>query len=147
MSINEKLILLKLENHLINEILRCKNGFLTIINGDIDESSMLSEFDHIQDWLQNLSLLEDKDTLSNKNLIQKNNMYLLTRKVIRQIVGMSNLRYELNDYLFNYDGHIGYSIALSERKQDYGRKLLLNVTLKEAFKHNIEEILITCDKN
>ncbi|AIM25913.1 GNAT family N-acetyltransferase [Melissococcus plutonius] len=147
MSINEKLILLKLENHLINEILRCKNGFLTIINGDIDESSMLSEFDHIQDWLQNLSLLEDKDTLSNKNLIQKNNMYLLTRKVIRQIVGMSNLRYELNDYLFNYDGHIGYSIALSERKQDYGRKLLLNVTLKEAFKHNNEEVLITCDKN
>lgn len=147
MSINEKLILLKLENHLINEILRCKNGFLTIINGDIDESSMLSEFDHIQDWLQNLSLLEDKDTLSNKNLIQKNNMYLLTRKVLRQIVGMSNLRCELNDYLFNYDGHIGYSITLSERKQDYGRKLLLNVTLKEAFKHNNEEVLITCDKN
>lgn len=34
-----------------------------------------------------------------------------------KIIGAINIRHCLNDYLFNYGGHIGYGIRPSERKK------------------------------
>ena len=63
-----------------------------------------------------------------------------------KIVGIINARHELNDYLLNFGGHIGYSVRKSERRKGYGKKML-NYTSQFLFSLGLEKILITCDKN
>lgn len=61
------------------------------------------------------------------------------------IVGVSNLRHELNDKLLLIGGHIGYGIRPSYRKRGYATKIL-ELSLIEAQKRGIEKALVTCDK-
>ena len=63
-----------------------------------------------------------------------------------KIVGIINARHELNDYLLNFGGHIGYSVRKSERRKGYA-KAMLSYTVDFLFSLGIEKILITCDKN
>ena len=59
------------------------------------------------------------------------------------IVGMLNLRKALNDYLRNYIGHIGYSVAPSKRRQGLGTRIL-QLALSEAKKLGLQKVLVTC---
>ena len=63
-----------------------------------------------------------------------------------KIVGIINARHELNDYLLNFGGHIGYSVRKSERRKGYAKKML-NYASEFLFSLGLEKILITCDKN
>ena len=63
-----------------------------------------------------------------------------------KIVGVINARHELNDYLLNFGGHIGYSVRKSERRKGYGKKML-NYISEFLFSLGLEKVLITCDKN
>ena len=63
-----------------------------------------------------------------------------------KIVGVINARHELNDYLLNFGGHIGYSVRKSERRKGYGKKMLI-YTSKFLFSLGLDKILITCNKN
>ena len=58
---------------------------------------------------------------------------------------MIDIRHRLNDYLFNFGGHIGYSVRKSERKKGYATEMLA-LALVECMNLNINKILITCDK-
>ena len=62
-----------------------------------------------------------------------------------KIVGIINARHELNDYLLNFGGHIGYSVRKSERRKGYGKKML-NYISEFLFSLGLEKVLITCDK-
>lgn len=59
-------------------------------------------------------------------------------------VGISKLRHELNDHLRKVGGHIGYGVRKSERGKGYGTTIL-ELTLLEAKKINIHEVLLTTD--
>ena len=63
-----------------------------------------------------------------------------------KIVGIINGRHELNDYLLNFGGHIGYSVRKSERRKGYAKKML-NYTSEFLFSLGLDKILVTCDKN
>ena len=41
-----------------------------------------------------------------------------------RILGAIDIRYGLNDYLYNYGGHIGYGIRPTERKKGYVSEML-----------------------
>ena len=62
-----------------------------------------------------------------------------------KIVGVINARHELNDYLLNLGGHIGYSVRKSERQKGYA-KAMLSYILDFLFSLGLEKVLITCDK-
>jgi len=62
------------------------------------------------------------------------------------IVGVSNLRHELNEKLLFDGGHIGYGVRPSHRRKGYATKLL-ELSLKEAQKIGIEKALVSCDKD
>ena len=62
-----------------------------------------------------------------------------------KIVGIINARHELNDYLLNSGGHIGYSVRKSERRKGYA-KAMLSYTVDFLFSLGLEKVLITCDK-
>jgi predicted acetyltransferase len=59
--------------------------------------------------------------------------------------GRMSIRHELNDWLRNYGGHIGYEIKTSAR-----RKGIATLALAEALNYcwenlNLKELLLTCD--
>ena len=63
-----------------------------------------------------------------------------------RIVGTCNLRHELNDFLREFGGHVGFSVRPSERNKGYGTQMLRFV-LKKAQELGIMCVLVTCDDN
>jgi predicted acetyltransferase len=64
----------------------------------------------------------------------------------KKIIGAINIRHFLNDYLFNFGGHIGYGVRPSERRKGYA-SLMLSMALPIAKELGINKILIACDKD
>lgn len=61
------------------------------------------------------------------------------------LVGISDIRLEENDFIKTYAGQIGYSICPSQRKKGYATELL-RLTLKKAAHLGYNKILITCNE-
>jgi predicted acetyltransferase len=61
-----------------------------------------------------------------------------------RMLGSINLRHELNDFLRNVGGHVGYSIRPSERGKGYGY-CMLRLLFEEARNLNLKKLLITCN--
>jgi len=63
----------------------------------------------------------------------------------KKIYGAMDIRHELNDYLLQYGGHIGYGIRPSQRRKGYASQML-SLALPIAKELGINKALITCDK-
>ncbi len=61
-----------------------------------------------------------------------------------EYVGSTNVRHELNDYLLDLGGHIGYTIRPSRRRMGYGTEIC-RLALEESKKLGLSRVLITCD--
>jgi predicted acetyltransferase len=61
-----------------------------------------------------------------------------------RVLGSISLRHELNDFLLEAGGHIGYSIRPSARRQGLATYALGEV-LKKAKALGLDRVLITCD--
>lgn len=77
--------------------------------------------------------------------VQASTYFLLDEKGDK-ILGAVNIRYNLNDYLLNRGGNIGYGIAPSERRKGYATKMLV-LALGKCRKLGLEKVLISCDKS
>lgn len=99
--------------------------------------------DNYSTWLQKLD--EDIKRKPTEEKVPSETFFLI-RKNDNKIVGMINLRLELNENLKKIGGHIGYSIRPEERKKGYN-KINLYLGLKECQKHGIKEVLMDCDKD
>lgn len=69
----------------------------------------------------------------------------LKRMSDNKVCGSISIRHELNEFLLEFGGHIGYSVTPSERGKGYG-KLQLKMALEIASYLGIEKCLITADK-
>lgn len=94
-------------------------------------------------WLEHTYKIESNDTCPSQ-LVSAHTYFLVSED--KAIIGAVNIRHYLNDYLFNFGGHIGYGIRPSERKKGYA-SLMLSLALPIAKKLGINKALITCDKN
>lgn len=63
-----------------------------------------------------------------------------------RILGMVDIRHELNDFLFRFGGHIGYSVRPSERRKGYAT-LILKLALAKCKDIGINDCLVTCDED
>ncbi len=61
------------------------------------------------------------------------------------IVGMIDLRLELNDHLRIHGGHIGYAVRPTERGKHYATEML-KATLEIYKERGISELLLICSK-
>lgn len=68
--------------------------------------------------------------------------------VVREevFVGRVHIRHELNDYLCEFGGHIGYSIRPSMRRKGYGTRALA-LGLEKAKFLGLHRVLVTADEN
>ena len=103
----------------------------------------LEEATSYEDWV--------KEKANEKNGIDLRDGYVpcttlfLKRMSDNKVCGSISIRHELNEFLFNFGGHIGYSVTPSERGKGYG-KLQLKMDLEIAKDLGIEKCLITADK-
>ena len=62
-----------------------------------------------------------------------------------KFIGEISIRHELNSFLINYGGHIGYEIRQSECMKGYGTKMLSMALMYCKETLNLHKVLITCD--
>ncbi len=62
------------------------------------------------------------------------------------IVGMANIRFGLNAFLFREGGHIGYSVRPSERGKGIATELLLDA-LRFCRFIGLSKVLVVCEKS
>ena len=120
-----------------------KNEFIT--NNEIIQGAANMAALSISEWVQFAENTKYKETVT-PGFVTAHTFFALDNNNNNKIVGIINARHELNDYLLNFGGHIGYSVRKSERRKGYGKKML-NYTSEFLFSLGLEKILITCDKN
>ena len=117
-----------------------KNEF-TSNNEEIPGAANMTNLS-IEEWVQFTDNTKYKETVT-PGFVTAHTFFALDND---KIVGVINGRHELNDYLLNFGGHIGYSVRKSERRKGYAKKML-TYTSEFLFSLGLEKILITCDKN
>lgn len=113
-----------------------------IDNGDsMDGTSSLRKYEDPQQWLQWTEKMSCKETC--KDTWVPDIQFLCIREKDNRVVGMVDIRRELNEYCHKYGGHIGYSIRKSERGKGYS-KIQLKLALEKAREMGLGRVLITC---
>ena len=116
-----------------------KNEFI-LNNETIHGAAKLTELS-TNEWVKFVENTKYKETVT-PGFVTAHTFFALDND---KIVGIINARHELNDYLLNFGGHIGYSVRKSERRKGYGKKML-NYISEFLFSLGVEKVLITCDK-
>ena len=70
--------------------------------------------------------------------------FLLIRESDNKIVGTINIRWNLNEEMLKFAGHIGYGIRPTERRKGYN-KLNLYMGLKEEQKLGLDRVMVSCN--
>lgn len=94
-------------------------------------------------WLNKLE--EDRNRIASEKKVPTET-YFLVRNRDNKIIGMTNIRLELNEKLRKFGGNIGYSIRPTERRKGYN-KINLYLALLVCKKHGIKEVFLDCDKD
>ena len=111
-------------------------------NDSFDGCSDLRKFENMEKWVQYTYDLQDKNKIPPHYVTAE--QYLLVNEK-KRILGMIQLRHELNDYLLEIGGHIGYSVRPSERRKGYATRIL-SYALKECKKLGLDKVILGCYK-
>lgn len=93
------------------------------------------------EWLDFNKRLLQRETLPNSDLVTST-QYIYVRENDRRIVGMLQIRHELNGYL-QWAGHIGYSVRPVERRKGYATAML-QAALPVCRELGLTRIMIAC---
>lgn len=103
---------------------------------DVDPSDFPAMVQMFEDYSRGVNLREGFVPCSTYWLVREDN----------NVLGAVNIRHELNEYLRNFGGHIGYGIRPSERRKGYAREML-RLALQVVKGMGLARVLITCDKD
>lgn len=135
--------LVKPSLHYKEQIFSYREEFL--MNQDsMDGTSFLAEFSDVEKWLAFIEKNHHEETVAEGLVI--NTEFLVIREIDNKLVGMVDIRHTLNHFLFQFGGHIGYSVRRSESNQGYAKELLAQA-LNYCKTLHLKKVLLTCDKN
>jgi len=72
--------------------------------------------------------------------------FFLIKEGDNKLVGMINLRWNLNEWMLENGGHIGYGIRPTERRKGYN-KISLYLCLLKAKEIGLDKVLLTASDN
>lgn len=111
-------------------------------SGDsMDGTSSLRRFENSQAWIDYINAHKDPLTVPDGHAPAS--QYVFIREEDQKIVGMIDIRFRLTDYLERFGGHIGYSVAPSERRKGYAAQML-GLSLRLLKQSGVANVLITC---
>ncbi len=109
--------------------------------GSMDGCGPLRRCDRTEDWLAQVEALKRPETTPPGMV--PSTQYIYIRESDGKMVGVIQIRHYFNDFLEKYGGHIGYSVAPSERRKGYATQMLALV-LPKCRKLGIKKLLISC---
>ena len=124
----------------INEFVKYKSN----INGTGQLDKFLNGYTFEETLERDLNMENKEYALQNGRCPGKT--FLLIRESDNKIVGTINLRWDLNERLLRFGGHIGYGIRPTERRKGYN-KINLYLGLIEAKKIGLDNVMLDCDVN
>jgi predicted acetyltransferase len=114
--------------------------------------AMLSEHFHFllgwessMPWSAFLSSIEDQRRGKHLSRYQVRGRQLVA-DVDGDIIGRVSLRFELNEYLTERGGHIGYGVAPAHRREGYATEILRQA-LVVIRAEGVDPVLVTCDEH
>ena len=123
------------------KIMNYRNEFIK--NGDsLDGTASLGEITIFENWFTELQCNSSEETVR-PGLVPATTFLAIDNN--DNIVGMIDIRHRLNDYLLEFGGHIGYSVAKENRRKGIATRMLA-LALLECNNLYINKVLITCDK-
>lgn len=130
-----------------NEIIEYLDEFVKY-GSDINGSGSLDKIYYgytFEEALDRCLKMEDEEYAKNVGRCQSRT-FLLIRENDNKIVGTINVRWNLNEAMLRFGGHIGYGIRPTERRKGYN-KINLYLGMLEAKKVGLEKVMLDCDVN
>ena len=107
-------------------------------------SGLDKEYLNYEKWLHKMELLSNPETCPTN--LCPGYEYFLIRESDNKLIGMINLRWNLNEWMLQNGGHIGYGIRPTERRKGYATKML-KYALLECKKLGLENVILGCYKD
>ncbi len=111
----------------------------SVING----SELFDKIDDYDEWLNRVILNSDAETVSSDWVLT--DTFFAIRESDKKIVGIIDLRYQLNEFLKDF-GHCGYSVRPTERNKGYATEMLAQICQK-AKNHGIKSLQLSVEKS
>lgn len=92
---------------------------------DLDGALSLKKLDRVSDWLNQVQQFSSEATVLPGYMPQT--QLLCVRQQDHKVVGVISVRHRLNDFFARVFGHIGYSVAVSERNKGIASWMLHQV--------------------
>ncbi len=108
-----------------------------------DNFEFLLGYEEGMNWIAYLKILENEHF--NQDLPEgRVPATFLVAERDEAIVGRSSIRHSLNEFLFNYAGHIGYGVRPRLRRQGIATEIL-GQSLEIIHVLGVTDVLMTCD--
>lgn len=138
----DEYILVKPDQSYIDEIQFFRLDML-LAESTMDGTGPLKRMSDIPEWLEFNERMEKKELIPDDLVTAE--QFAFVRKSDQKIVGMIQLRHELNDALRNLGGHIGYSVRPDERRKGYAKQMLA-ACLVASKDRGLDKVLLTCNE-
>ena len=121
-----------------------RQEFIDSGSSSMDGTGSFIDYDSPAKWLEKVEAYKSAETVPEGKV--PSTQFIYVREEDNKIVGMIQIRHCFNDYLEKYGGHIGYSVAPSERRKGYASQML-KLTLPRCRELGLDRVLITCKKD
>ena len=131
-------------NEYLEKLQEFKQDFFDAGMLPINGSHSLNKAEDVAEWIK-----ISNDRRNGLNLPEgrvPSSLYLAVTKSDDYIVGIVDIRHDVNDFILKYGGHIRYSIRPSERNKGYASKIFRLALEKARTELNLKKVLVTCLK-
>lgn len=111
---------------------------------DLHGASLLEQMDTYDGWLKHLAQQSHSSTVS-ADWVVSTTLFAID-KAADKLIGVVDIRHELNDFLAGYGGHIGFGVRPSERHKGYATEILYDA-LEVCKSIGLHKVMLACYKD